>query len=212
MLCGSIRLIWFPAPCSICKLNRGDTMVRKCQETSKHKGAKCPVFAHNRRDCKPFLQMDALMVCWPSVPPNDLSLIAFQFLLIKRQDSAPGTVNKFVQRRKTVIMYKMSAYNWWRLTNQLLDCEPLQGWERMDRSTSCLKKKKQLQAANWKALWEASLPFVCLLPPLLKVLACRCLFSFLVLNYKDGRMVQRDDFHEALYCRRHTRSRQLAGF
>lgn len=58
---------------------------------------------------------------------------------------------------------------------------------REDGPFDKLSEEEQLQAANWEAFVRSCSVLCCRLPPLLKVLACRCLLSFLMCNYKDGR-------------------------
>lgn len=72
-----------------------------------------------------------------------------------------------------------------RQRNQPEDCETFSGVEMMGCTTSSLKEK-QLRAANWKAFVRSCWVLCRLFPPLLKVLARRCLLSFLICNYKDG--------------------------
>ncbi len=120
--------------------------------------------------------------------PNDRSLImsTSKHLLMEEKRQAQTQSTHFLQRRKSVMVCQMLVSNQRRLRNQRLDCEPLSGWERTGRFDE-LSEEKQLQAANWKAFVRSCSALCCLLPPLLKVLACRCLLSFLMCNYKDGR-------------------------
>lgn len=98
--------------------------------------------------------------CTP--PQNEPSLIKFlpkHLLMEDTTQLGSDTVNRFLQSRKSIIVWQTSALNQKPLKkDQWLDCEPLLGWERTGHSSSLKRNSCKLQIG--KPLWDRALPFV----------------------------------------------------